>query len=79
MSGIFGYTLEKAVGILRKSEQNHELYTSANRARKIRTMRVRWRGLVAWTEVKEVGTKFRCKYLMQSDHVEGLGVDWRIV
>jgi len=37
-------------------------------------MRMRWRGHVACTEIKEVRIKFVCEYLMQNDHVEDLGV-----
>lgn len=66
--------MEEAIRVRRESEQPNELQTSTNITRIIRTIRMRWRGHVACTEITEARIRFTCEHLMRKDHVEGLGV-----
>jgi hypothetical protein len=61
------------------AEELHDLYSSPNIVRVIKSRRMRWAGHVARTGRREVYTGFWWGNLRERDHLEDPGINGRII
>ena len=78
---IFGPNSDEITGEWRKlhNEKLHDLCSSPNTIRVIKSRRMRWAGHVALMGRGEVCTGFWWENLREKDHLEDPGVDGRII
>jgi len=78
---VFGPKRDKVTGEWRKlhNEELNDLYASPNIIHVIKLRRMRWAGYVACMGRGEVHTGFWWGNLTERDHLEGLGIDGRII
>jgi hypothetical protein len=60
------------------NEESHNLYSSRNIIRQIKSKRMRWAGHMARMGEERKCTRFWWKNPKERDHLEELGVDWRM-
>jgi hypothetical protein len=81
LRGIFGLNRDKVTGEWRKlhSEELHNLYSSPDIIRQIKSRGMRWAGHVArMGEGKNGGTEFRWESPEEKDHLKDQGIDGRM-
>jgi hypothetical protein len=78
---IFGPKKDEATGVWRKihNEELHDLYSSPNIVRVIKSKRIRWAGHVARMGEGRGVTEFWWGNLRERDHWEDPGVDGRTI
>jgi hypothetical protein len=81
LSRIFGPKLEEVEGGWRRlhNEELHDLYTSPNIIRVIKSKRLKWVGHIACMGEIRMHTKFLSEYLKGRDHSEYPNVDGKII
>jgi hypothetical protein len=62
-----------------QNEEFHNLYSSPNIVKIVKSWRIKWAGHVACMEKSEMRTKFRLESLKERGHSEDLGKDKRII
>jgi len=78
---VFGPERDEVTGDWRRlhKEELYALYCSPNIIRLIKSRRMRWAGHVACMGIGKVHTGFLWEHLSERDHLEGLGINGRII
>jgi hypothetical protein len=77
---IFGLKRDEVTGEWRKlhNEELHNLFSSPNNIRKIKSRRMKWAGHVARMGTEKKCTRFRWKSPKERDHSQDRGVDGKM-